>query len=54
MKLKTTPEYGTTRTRKIFLWFPKKFFIYEKKGMITKYRGSSETLWLETVEIDEQ
>ena len=53
MRLKTTPEYGTIRTRKVFLWFPKKFLIYEKKGAITKCWGRTETLWFETIEIDE-
>jgi len=53
MKLRTTPEYETIRTRKVFLWWPRKFLIYEKKGIITKCWGRTETLWLETVEIDE-
>jgi len=54
MKLKSTPEYGTLRTRKVFLWLPRKFFIYEKRGSITKCWGQTETLWLEAVELDEE
>lgn len=54
MKVKSTPDYGTTRTRKVFLWLPRKFYIYEKRDNVTKCWGKSETLWLETVEIDEE
>jgi len=54
MKLKTTPEYETIRTRKVFLWLPRKFLIYEKRGNVTKCWGMTETLWLETIEIDEE
>ena len=61
MKLKETPEYGTKRTRKRFLWFPEKFYIYEARPVepagvnsVTKCYGKSETLWLETIEVDEE
>jgi len=54
MKLKTTPEHGSKRTRKIFLWLPRKFFKFETRGSITKCWGLTETLWLETVELDEE
>jgi len=61
MKLKTTPEYGTKRTRKRFLWLPEKFYIYETRPLagggassITKCYGKSETLWLEAIEVDEE
>jgi len=54
MKIKTTPDYGSTRTRKVFLWLPRKFFIREQRDNVTDYYGASETLWLETIEIDEE
>ena len=61
MKIKETPEYGTKRTRKRFLWFPEKFYIYETRPgasaaviSVTKCYGKSETLWLETIEADEE
>lgn len=54
MKLKTAPDYDTKRTRKVFLWLPRKFFKFEKRGNITKFWGQSETLWLETIELDEE
>jgi hypothetical protein len=62
MKIKTTPEYGVSRTRKKFLWLPQKFYIIEKRETgnkegathITKCWGKTETLWLETIEIDEE
>ena len=58
MKIRTTLEYGTKRTRKRFLWFPERFWIYETRppesNSVTKCFGRSETLWLETIEVDEE
>ena len=45
MEISRTPEYGTERTIRKFLWLPKTFF---------KEAGVSQTLWLETVELTQK
>ena len=59
MKIKTTPEYGVSRTRKKFLWLPQKFYIIEKRETgnkegathITKCWGKTETLGLKQLRL---